>query len=68
MRAALAQRLVRAICQNCKQPHTPTASELSILGINEEQAANATFMSGAGCAKCGDKGFRGRKGVFEILW
>ena len=43
LRAALAQRLVRAICQNCKQPHTPTASELSILGINEEQAANATF-------------------------
>ena len=67
LRAALAQRLVRAICQNCKQPHTPTASELSILGINEEQAANATFMSGAGCAKCGDKGFRGRKGVFEIF-
>jgi general secretion pathway protein E/type IV pilus assembly protein PilB len=67
LRAALAQRLVRAICQNCKQPHAPTSSELSILGINEEQASNATFMSGAGCAKCGEKGFRGRKGVFEIF-
>ena len=67
LRAALAQRLVRSICQNCKQPYTPNASELSILGINEEQATNASFMSGAGCAKCSDKGFRGRKGVFEIF-
>jgi general secretion pathway protein E/type IV pilus assembly protein PilB len=67
LRAALAQRLVRSICQNCKQPYTPAASELSVLGINEEQAANASFMEGAGCDKCGDNGFRGRKGVFEIF-
>ena len=67
LRAALAQRLVRSICQNCKQPHTPTSSELSILGITEAQASSASFMTGAGCPKCGDKGFRGRKGVFEIF-
>ena len=67
LRAALAQRLVRAICQGCKEPHTPNSSELSILGINEEQASNASFMIGHGCSKCGDKGFRGRKGVFEIF-
>jgi general secretion pathway protein E/type IV pilus assembly protein PilB len=67
LRAALAQRLVRSICQNCKQPYVPNASELSILGINQEQAGSASFMSGAGCPKCGDKGFRGRKGVFEIF-
>ena len=67
LRAALAQRLVRSICQNCKQPYEPNASELSILGINEQQASSASFMNGAGCAKCSDKGFRGRKGVFEIF-
>jgi general secretion pathway protein E/type IV pilus assembly protein PilB len=67
LRAALAQRLVRSICQNCKQPYEPPASELAVLGINAEQAANASFMQGAGCDKCGDKGFRGRKGVFEIF-
>ena len=67
LRAALAQRLVRSICQNCKQPYEPNASELSILGINEEQASSASFMHGSGCAKCSDKGFRGRKGVFEIF-
>jgi len=67
LRAALAQRLVRSICQNCKQPYEPPASELAVLGINTEQASNASFMQGAGCDKCGDKGFRGRKGVFEIF-
>jgi general secretion pathway protein E/type IV pilus assembly protein PilB len=67
LRAALAQRLVRSICQNCKEPYTPSANELSILGVSEEQASSATFMHGAGCDRCGDSGFRGRKGVFEIF-
>ena len=67
LRAALAQRLVRSICQSFKEPHTPSPSELSVLGIGEDQVSNASFMRGAGCEKCGDKGFRGRKGVFEIF-
>ena len=67
LRAALAQRLVRSICQNCKQPYEPTPSELSVLGVGEEQASTASFMHGIGCEKCGDIGFRGRKGVFEIF-
>ncbi|MGY8712811.1 MAG: GspE/PulE family protein [Verrucomicrobiia bacterium] len=67
LRAALAQRLVRSICQNCKEPYTASGNELNILGVTEEQASSATFMHGAGCAKCGDSGFRGRKGVFEIF-
>ena len=67
LRAALAQRLVRSICQSCKQPHEPTGAELSVLGLTAEQAEGASFMEGAGCLKCGDKGFRGRKGVFEIF-
>ena len=67
LRAALAQRLVRSICQSCKEPHNPTPSELSVLGVSEDQVSSASFMKGAGCDKCGDKGFRGRKGVFEIF-
>jgi len=67
LRAALAQRLVRSICQNCKQPYEPPASELSVLGISPEQASSASFMQGQGCDKCGGNGFRGRKGVFEIF-
>jgi general secretion pathway protein E/type IV pilus assembly protein PilB len=67
LRAALAQRLVRSICQNCKQPYEVNPSELAILGVSEDQVGSASFMHGAGCDKCGDKGFRGRKGVFEIF-
>jgi type IV pilus assembly protein PilB len=67
LRAALAQRLVRSICQNCKEPYQPSSSELSVLGITQDQAAGASFMKGAGCPSCGDKGYRGRKGVFEIF-
>ena len=67
LRAALAQRLVRTICQNCKQPHTPSKSELQVLGLTEERAKDATFMKGAGCDNCGGTGYRGRKGVFEIF-
>jgi type IV pilus assembly protein PilB len=67
LRAALAQRLVRSICQNCKEPYSPNESEMSILGISDEQSANVSCMIGTGCSKCGDKGFRGRKGVFEIF-
>lgn len=67
LRAALAQRLVRSICQNCKQSYQPSQSELSVLGLTAEQAKGASFMRGEGCPKCGDKGYRGRKGVFEIF-
>ena len=67
LRAALAQRLARSICQNCKQPYEPSASELSLLGVTEDQVGSANFMEGAGCEKCGNNGFRGRKGVFEIF-
>lgn len=67
LRAALAQRLVRSICQNCKQPHEANPSELNVLGVSEDQVSSANFMIGAGCDKCGGNGFRGRKGVFEIF-
>ena len=40
---------------------------MNILGVSEDQASSASFMHGAGCEKCGDSGFRGRKGVFEIF-
>jgi type IV pilus assembly protein PilB len=63
----LAQRLVRVICPKCKQPHTPRDTELQDAGITPEQAASATFMKGRGCNHCGQNGYRGRLGVFELL-
>ena len=67
LRAVLAQRLVRRICPNCKQPHTPDEQLLSSLVIRSDQALDANFMKGAGCPKCNSTGFRGRVGVFEMF-
>ena len=67
LRAVLAQRLVRRICPNCKQAHTPDEKLLSSLGIRSDQALDANFMLGKGCPKCNSTGFRGRVGVFEMF-
>src|SRR5439155_4796444 len=48
--AIMAQRLVRVICAKCKEKDTPPASEIKAAGITPEQAAQATFMRGRGCA------------------
>ncbi len=63
----LAQRLVRVICSKCKQPHQPTERELQAAGITPEQAASANFMKGKGCNHCGNGGYRGRLGIFELM-
>ncbi len=67
LRGALAQRLVRRVCQSCAQPYKPTAKELYTIGMTEQDIAGATPMKGVGCAKCGERGYKGRRGVFELL-
>ncbi len=67
VRAVLAQRLVRRNCQNCREPNEPDEKLLQSLGIRPDQAAEATFMAGAGCPKCNGTGFRGRVGIFEMF-
>jgi type IV pilus assembly protein PilB len=65
--AIMAQRLVRVICQKCKQPFTPSETSLEAAGISPEQAAKATFLKGRGCGHCQGKGYRGRLGIFELM-
>ncbi len=65
--AVLAQRLVRLICQRCKQPTQIPESVLTDAGITPVLAAKATFMKGKGCANCNKNGFRGRQGIFELM-
>lgn len=65
--AILAQRLIRVICPKCKEPDKPTASELRAAGLTPPQIAQATFARGRGCQNCNHTGFRGRKGIFELL-
>lgn len=65
--AIMAQRLVRVVCQKCKQSYMPGASQLEAAGITPEMAKNATFAKGRGCGACQGGGYRGRLGLFEML-
>ena len=67
LRGALAQRLVRRNCQACAAPYKPTPKELYSIGMSEQDLASATPMKGAGCPTCGDRGYKGRRGVFEMF-
>ena len=67
LRAALAQRLVRKICTNCKSVYAPDPRTLQAIGINEIEASKITFYHGDGCPKCNGIGFKGRMGIFEIF-
>ena len=66
LRAAMAQRLVRAICEKCKEAYTPTERELKMLGTLSKTVPERMYH-GAGCDKCGRSGYKGRKGIFEIF-
>ncbi len=65
--AIMAQRLVRVVCQKCKQPYNPSEAALSAAGISPQMAASATFMKGRGCSACNGSGYRGRLGIFELM-
>jgi type IV pilus assembly protein PilB len=63
----LAQRLVRKICKNCKEPYEPTEKQLIELGLKPEDVQGKTFYYGRGCDQCNSTGYRGRMGIFEIM-
>ena len=63
----LAQRLVRRICANCKTAFTPDQQMLDLLNMTEESMGGRPFYYGKGCHECHDTGYRGRKGLYEIM-
>ena len=63
----LAQRLVRTICKKCRTPFEPTESQLSMLNLSPHDIGDKVFYYGRGCAACNDTGYKGRKGIFELL-
>jgi len=65
--AVLAQRLVRKICQNCREEYTPETEILEDMGISAAAAKTKKFYRGAGCVKCNNSGYKGRTGIFELL-
>ncbi|GAB2681288.1 ATPase, T2SS/T4P/T4SS family [Aliiglaciecola sp. 3_MG-2023] len=67
LRAIIAQRLVRRVCDNCQVDYTPNEEEMFWLSNIDASAKSATFKKGTGCQNCNQKGYRGRLGVFELL-
>ncbi|MBT3428419.1 MAG: type II/IV secretion system protein [Gammaproteobacteria bacterium] len=69
LRAIVAQRLVRKLCDNCARPHEANSDELSWLGrhLDDVTIERANLMTTVGCPHCNESGFRGRMGVFELL-
>jgi general secretion pathway protein E/type IV pilus assembly protein PilB len=67
VRAVIAQRLVRKLCNNCKQPGELTDTELRALHIEPGQVSEAQVMKPVGCEECRQIGYKGRTGIFEIF-
>jgi len=65
--AVLGQRLVRTICRKCRTPFEPTESQLAMLNLSPHDIGDKVFYYGRGCSACNDTGYKGRKGIFELL-
>jgi type IV pilus assembly protein PilB len=67
IQAVLAQRLIRTNCPKCLAPFTPEQKHLDMLKLRPEQLANQQFKRGVGCDHCKGSGYRGRRGIFEMM-
>ena len=62
-----AQRLVRRVCQNCKEPVTYPREYLDAAGLTDQDIEGITFYRGAGCETCNGSGYKGRQGLYEVM-
>ena len=67
LEAIVAQRLVRRICQNCKEEYHPSERDLLQLGLTPEDVADRVLYYGKGCDYCNNTGYRGRVALFEMM-
>ena len=68
LRAIIAQRLVRRVCESCVEEYTPETQELLWLtNLAGEKVKTTKFVRGKGCQSCQYTGYKGRIGVFELL-
>ena len=63
----VAQRLIRKVCQRCREPYEPSEDELFQLGLSPEDIEGRNLYRGRGCDFCNQSGYKGRMGLFEIL-
>jgi len=64
---AMAQRLARKICGNCKEPYTPPLELLVRFGYDPDENSDQVFYRGKGCEICRFTGFKGRLGIYELM-
>jgi type IV pilus assembly protein PilB len=62
-----AQRLVRRVCQHCKEPHPAPAAALVQAGFSQDEAGSVTPYRGGGCDRCNLTGYKGRVGLYEVM-
>jgi general secretion pathway protein E len=62
-----AQRLVRSICPSCKVGYEPEEKELQSIGLRREDLPEGLLYKGAGCSACYETGYKGRRGIYELM-
>jgi type IV pilus assembly protein PilB len=67
LEAVLGQRLLRSICRQCRTTYNPSETLLAELGISRQDIGNKQFFYGKGCDACNNTGYKGRKGIYELL-
>jgi type IV pilus assembly protein PilB len=67
LEAVLAQRLIRRICTSCRTEYEPSESVLGQLGLTPHDIGDKHFFYGTGCDVCNTTGYKGRKGIYELL-
>jgi len=65
--AVMAQRLIRRLCTECKEPYDPQDSELRSIGLTRERLADNVLYRPVGCPACNGTGYKGRRGVYELM-
>ncbi len=67
LEAVMAQRLVRTICKDCRASYEPSETILMQMGLSPHELGDKHFYTGQGCTTCSQSGYKGRKGLYEML-
>ncbi|MFK8025164.1 MAG: GspE/PulE family protein, partial [Ilumatobacter sp.] len=63
----VSQRLIRKMCDSCREPYTPGPEEMEVFATHSEGAVKTEFFRGTGCSYCNGTGYRDRIGIYELL-
>lgn len=63
----MSQRLVRRLCEKCKEKYQPTPEMINRIGLTKQKASSITFYKAIGCHDCLDTGYKGRLAIFEVM-